>query len=181
MGVDFETCETCGETTCDDNIIYMTLDGLGEYKTCRVCAKKHFTEVLESYHQYDILANESGYLFIAAPEGTETKETIKWESHSPQELLDAIEEAAVDPKSCLFDFGKVIPSGEEYCYGDGEYEICFGEAFDTFIADQKKHGKDPTEGYEKTWEPDWFWKKLMKERLDQKINRLQDKRRKLDQ
>ncbi len=183
MGVDFDTCETCGETTCDDNIEYMELDGLGHYKTCSLCVKEYFDNEYNKDTQRSVLVQESGYTFIAAPEGTETKAVIVWKSESPDELLSMIEEAGHDTDKCLYacDFGSgKFDTTDTYTY-DGEPDVCFGEAFDTFVHEQKKLGKDATEGYSAQWVPNSTWKRLIRDRLDTEIGQLQDKRRKLDQ
>ena len=65
MGVDFDTCDTCEETTCDQNITYMNLEKYGSYKTCQVCVKKYFDKELSIAQQRDILAEEDhGYTFF---------------------------------------------------------------------------------------------------------------------
>ncbi len=183
MGVDFDTCDTCGETTCDENIEYMSPPGLGDYKTCSICVRKYFSKEYEEDTQRSILECESGYLFIAAPKGTETKAIIVWQSTSPDELLSMIEEAGHDTDTCLYDCnfdgsGKFDPT-DTYTYGEGDYDVCFRDAFDTCVSDYRKMGKDVTEGYSIQWVPKNTWKKLMYEQLDKKIGQLQDKRRKL--
>ena len=45
MGVDFDSCEDCGDYTCDQNIFYLDLEGYGRHKTCSVCVKEHFEEL----------------------------------------------------------------------------------------------------------------------------------------
>ena len=55
-----------------------------------------------------------------------------------------------------------------------------GELFVTFVADQKKLGRDLADDYCMEIRPDEAWKKLMQRRLDKKIDYLQMKRRKFD-
>ena len=67
MGVDFETCDTCGETPCDQNIKYLHLALYGEYATCTVCFKKYFTTEWSIEKQRYILSEENhGYTFFVA-------------------------------------------------------------------------------------------------------------------
>jgi hypothetical protein len=187
MGVDFYECETCGETTCDDNIEHVKIHGLGTYVTCRRCTKDYFEKTLDTGLQYDLLADHANYTFYAAPPGTKIRKDAVWHESSPNEILRLVEEAGYDPEECFFDcdFGdKDFDKEEEFTYDNnwcGNYETCFGEAYDTFESALRKSGKDVSDlGYELELVPSAAWKRLMRKQLDTKIENLQEKRRKLD-
>lgn len=187
MGVDFDTCETCGETTCDQNITYMDLIHYGRYATCAVCVKKYFDKTLTIGQQRDILAEEHhGYTFFCADKTgkDDDYEYSKKDAIFVTESFHDMEEFAKGKEATL-NFGMIETDEkdkrEDWCfYGDESFDIVLGELFDTFVVDQEKKGRDIFSEYDPIFFPDYRWKQLMQSKLEKQIEHLQMKKRKFD-
>jgi hypothetical protein len=170
MGVDFDTCDTCGETTCDENITNMKVNEFGYYNTCSICRyhKKYFEPDEKS--KENLLEEKSGYLFFACPKSVEnpTKKDICFSTNDINQFKEFIKNGnycvGFDDYPCFY-------------YAD-EVKTMLMDAYDTFC-----HGKKDVFmncGFEIRWDASENWKKLMKAILDDKIEFLQNKRRKFD-
>lgn len=178
MGVDFDNCDTCGETTCTDNFVYMDLP-FGRFTTCKVCCKKYFTKEIPEEVQKDILdEHDHGYIFYAAPRSD--KEPTKNDVIFMTGSIPDMEEFSVGKD---LDFGSIQikekDTRDDWYFYDDTFDVVWVEVFDTFVYEQKKIGNDLTREYGE-WIPDHHWKQLMQKRLDKQIETLQIKRTKFN-
>lgn len=187
MGVDFDTCDTCGDTTCTANLTYMDLEPYGSYTTCAICVKKYFDKDLSVGQQRDILAEEEhGYIFFCADKtGKDADyEYSKKDAIFVTESFYDMEEFA-EGKEATLNFGMIKTDEkdkrEDWCFYDDEsFDIVLGELFSTFVADQKKKGRDIFSEYEPIFVPDYCWKQLMQNKLEKQIEHLQMKKKKFN-
>jgi hypothetical protein len=175
MGVDFDTCDTCGETTCDENITYMNVVGLGSYKTCTICRdhEKYFTPTYESKER--ILQKKRWGISFAAcilDIVNPTKKDICFSSRNIEEFKEYTKNA-----QCLVGYMFESDKIEDDVYFHPDVETMLSEAYDVLF-DEEKEGVFMN--VEIQWEASEKWKKIMMERLDDEIECLKIKRRKFN-
>ena len=174
MGVEFDTCDTCGETTCENNIRYMNVVGLGSYKTCSICMDEKYFEL--SYESKEkILQEKSGYFFVVCKrKECPTNNDICFFTTNIEELKAYIKEEEEYLVGCTFENTNKI---KDDVYFHTNVETMLSEAYDVLL-DEKKERVLLNCDFEIQWEASEKWKKIMIQTLDDKIECLKIKRRK---
>ena len=194
MGVDFDDCDDCGESTCDQNITYMDIPVYGKHKTCSICLETYFDIPDEDDEELcvDVLddaSDEEDIIFYYVL----YKETDDRCDYTENDLIGTSHYAS-DARGWIrnYDTSKPIAVGwyegwkpkpkafHAYDPEDGTlpiveaahtYDIHFKDSYG-YSAIKSRAREDP--------KPNYRWKQEHTKRLDQEIEHLQDKRRRIN-
>jgi hypothetical protein len=197
MGVDFERCETCHDIFCDDGDVLKQIQvkGLGTQNVCKACLETNFLAAEPSFDDQCLMLSESGMIFYIAPADKDEPKRgdIAYFATSPIDVLDWIEDQGTKPTDYCFGFfddeeehtKRMQPYADEpvfYSADDGGHECCIGEAFDTYVSQQKKLFKrNVLQELDLEYEAKKSWIKMQIKEVDHQMERLQTKRRKLEE
>lgn len=160
MGVDFDTCDTCGETTCDENITYMNVVGLGSYKTCTICRDHHSYFTPNYVSKQWILQENSGYFFVACKRKEDpTNNDICLFTTDIDELISCVGEEEEYLVGCTYEKTRNV---KDDVYFHTDIETMLLEAYDVLF-DEKKEAV--FRNVEIQWEASEKWKNIMMEIL----------------
>ena len=175
MGVDFDVCEICRD---------------GNYTVCKYCLPEYDANKGDIE---DEIISDSGMIFFAAKkkeinnddEIIYTKDDILFYARNKDDFLEEMEEGI----QYVYGFYNNDEEKEKteqdkdydyFFYNTDEIDVCFGEAYDTYVSQQLKLGNNVLSRYEedyddKEYEPNDSWKKMEKTRLQKKMNEMKVK------
>ncbi len=182
MGVDFENCELCGDIRCSDNMISVDIKwkDYGRYNVCNYCLGKYFIDITgdDENIQEEILC-DSGMIFYVAKKKTDineedenpySKADILFYADCKSDLVDKLEEG-VEYVYGFYDDKKEMEERDPFFYESDELDLCFAEAFDTYLSIQP----NALDSYQRVYEPNDIWKQQEKLHLTKEIKKLQYK------
>lgn len=189
MGVDFDSCDDCGECVCDQNLKYLNLDGYGRHKTCQFCVREHFTvsdprsdvdqcvEVLN-----DAIKSESIIFYRFRFTDCDEENECSWtdavaKTYDATEALGWIRSGnAADYVISIQEAWEPRPSVADV-YHAADRELPILEAAEAYEEQhQKVYGYSPFNGME-TIVPKAGWTRTRIRQLDDQIRQLKEKRR----
>jgi hypothetical protein len=203
MGVDFATCDDCGECTNDQNITYMDLEQYGSHKSCSICVKKYFTfpDPLEDedacIELFEDAYDHKSIVFFCVSENLVTKDgtcspdnVISFSQYAsnargwinePESWIETVEAAQLPLCIGFYEAWKPVPEIlHVYDRNDGMtplFDACY--VYDCHF--KEVHGYSEVESFKRdNPKPNNSWFTLRKERLDAEIKYLQIKRQRLE-
>lgn len=198
MGVDFDSCEDCGDYTCDQNIFYLDLEGYGRHKTCSVCVKEHFEE-LDPRENTDICievledeVDEAFQTTFYAVRVEDVPDKTFGDLVNKDKILKTTKSASEAKEWCEEDESirvgftqpwDVVKEDEIYVYAKEDGDLPILEAAASYEPHfEKRYDYSPFNSFlEEERRPKPHWKKNRMEQIDAKIEHLREKRRRIEE
>lgn len=195
MGVDFDSCDDCGISTCDQNITYLDLPGYGSHKTCQVCVKEYFEE-------NDARNDVEVCVHMLNDEDDEDMMTTFYRVHvkdvdmtcrlvSKEKIVHETTDAEEARRWCLEDdsmcvgfyqpWDKPINDELRHVYDPDDKDMPILDATNIYARHyERKHDYSPFNNYrEEHIKPKPHWKTKRLRQLEAQIENLQDKRQRI--